>query len=199
MFRYLIVVFLILLADFSFGQVVLPTQDHTDATIGLDRKDWDNGNTGGHSEGYAHDFTLPARTNPCEQITGISVEINITDYSNVGPCSHGILYYNLFYGCDPYTGGASCSLANLLVEVPYPPNTAPPPFNFGNGFDFGENLSVDIVPADGCQDAVTNGEIRYEYTITVTVTVIDNPALTIHQHFFLWEPNPNLANCSLQK
>jgi hypothetical protein len=65
MFRYLIVLFLILLADFSFGQIVL-IQTHSDATIGIDRKAWNGlGNISSHSDGYAHDFTLPARTNSC--------------------------------------------------------------------------------------------------------------------------------------
>jgi hypothetical protein len=82
MFRYFILLFLILLTDFSFGQVVL-TQTHNDAAIGLDRKAWNGlGNTSGHSDGYHHDFTLPASTDPCQRITGISVVINLTGYTN---------------------------------------------------------------------------------------------------------------------
>ena len=185
MFRYLIVLFLILLTDFSFGQIVL-TQTHSDATIGLDRKAWSGlGNTSPLSDGYAHDFTLPARTNPCQQITGIRVEISLTGYANNNVCPHLEIYYNLFYGCTSYAGGATCLPAtNLIAEPNYAPNTSPPPFNFGSPLgsplnpnivpDFGDNLSIDIIPVSnpGC-NPVTNGYISYQYTITVTVTVTD--------------------------
>ena len=191
MFRYLIVLFLILLTDFSFGQIVL-TQTHSDATIGLDRKAFNGlGNTSQSSDGYAHDFTLPARTNPCQQITGIRVDINLTGYTNIGGCSHPTLYYNLFYGCSPYTGvppsgGASClNATNLIAEPNFPPGIGSPvQFNFGSPLgsplspnivpDFGDNLSVDIIPVSnpGCYPVI-NGRISYQYTITVTVTVTD--------------------------
>ena len=192
MFRYLTVVFLILLTDFSFGQTVfVDIQDESNATIGLDRKAFNGlGDTSIHSYGYAHDFILPARTNPCQQITGISIEISLTNYAYNGPCPHSVTYYNLFYGCTSYTGGATCLPAtNLIAEPNYAPDTSPPPFNFGSPLgsplnpnivpDFGDNLSIDIIPVSdpGC-DAVTNGDISYEYTITVTVTVTENPALT---------------------
>ena len=188
MLRYLIVFFLILITEFSFGQIVL-TQTHNEATIGIDRKAWNGaGNTSLHSDGYAHDFILPARTNPCQEITGIRVDINLTGYTNNGNCNHDEIYYNLFYGCNTYAGGASCLPAtNLIAEPNYPPNTSPPPFNFGNPLgsplnsnivpDFGENLSVDIIPVTfpGNCYAVTNGHISYQYTISVTVTVTDIP------------------------
>ncbi|PWH84043.1 hypothetical protein DIS18_05715 [Algibacter marinivivus] len=183
MFRYLIALFLILVTDFSFGQIVL-TQTHNDATIGLDRKAWNGlGNTSIHSDGYAHDFTLPLRTNPCEQITGITVEVNYTGYTNNNACPHYVTYYNQFYGCTTYAGGATCLPAtNLIAEPNYPPNTNPPPFVYGNPLgsplnsnivpDFGDNLSFDIVPVSdpGC-NPVTNGHISHQYTITVTVTI----------------------------
>ena len=188
MFRYLTVVFLILLTDFSFGQTVfVDIQDESNATIGLDRKAFNGlGDTSIHSDGYAHDFILPARTNPCQQITGISIEISLTDYTYNGPCLHFETYYNLFYGCTSYTGGATCLPAtNLIAEPNYAPDTSPPPFNFGSPLgsplnpnivpDLGGNLSVDVQPADGCKKAVTDGEIIYEYTIMVTVTVTDIP------------------------
>ena len=160
------------------------TQTDSDATIGIDRKAFVGlGNTSLHSDGYAHDFTLPARTNPCEQITAISVDINLTGYANTGGCPHSLLYYNLFYGCTPYAGGASClPSTNLIAEPNFAPNTSPPTFNFGNPLgsplnpnivpDFGDNFSVDIIPVTnpGC-NSVSNGDISYQYTITVTVTV----------------------------
>ncbi len=127
MFRYFTILFLILLTDVSFGQVFVQTQNHTNATIGLDRKAWAGlGNTTNHSDGYAHDFTLPARTNPCQRISSISVVINLTGYTYIGPCPHGALYYNLFYGCGPYSSGATCSPPpgqgpNLIAEPNFPP------------------------------------------------------------------------------
>lgn len=130
MFRYLIILLLILLTDFSFGQIVF-TQTHNDATIGIDRKAWSGlGNTSPLSDGYAHDFTLPARTNPCQQITGIRVEITHSGYTNNSVCPHFETFYNLFYGCTSYTGGATCLPAtNLIAEPNYGPTTSPPPFN----------------------------------------------------------------------
>ena len=188
MLRNLIVLSLILLTDFSFGQVVM-TQTHTDATIGLDRKAFIGlGNTSQSSDGYAHDFTLPVSTNPCQQITGITVEISLTNYTNNNTCPHPTLYYNLFYGCTTYAGGATClNATNLIAEPNYAPNTSPPTFNFGSPLgspinpniipDFGDNLSVDIIPVSnpGC-NTVSNGYIAYEYTITVTVTVTNIPS-----------------------
>ena len=174
----------------AFGQIIL-TQTHTEATIGLDRKAFLGlGNTSDHSDGYAHDFTLPTRTNPCQEITGITVVINLTGYTNNNICPHPTLYYNLFYGCGTYGGGATCLPAtNLIAEPNFPPNTSPPPFNFGNPLgsplnpniepDFGDNLSIDIIPVSnpGC-NAVGNGHISYQYTITVTITVEDIPNVT---------------------
>ena len=161
-------------------------QTETDASIGIDRKAWNGlGNTSSNSDGYAHDFTLPARTNPCQQITGIRVEISLGGYTNNNVCPHFTNFFNLFYGCTSYAGGATCLPAtNLIAEPNYPPNTSPPPFNFGSPLgsplnsniipDFGDNLSIDIIPVSnpGCYP-VTNGYISYQYTITVIVTVTD--------------------------
>ena len=176
MFRYLIVLFLILLTNFSFGQIVL-TQTHSDAAIGLDRKAWAGlGNTSPLSDGYAHDFTLPARTNSCQQITGITVDISFSGYTNNNVCNHYVTYYNQFYGCTSYSGGATCLPAtNLIAEPNYAPTANPPLFSYGSPLgspvnsnivpDFGDNLSIDIIPVSdpGC-NPVTNGHISYQYT-----------------------------------
>jgi len=167
------------------GQVVM-TQNQNDATIGLDRKAWAGmGNTGNHSDGYAHDFTLPQSTNACQQITGITVVIALTGHNTNNVCPSNTVYYNLYYGCNTYTGGATCLPGTSLIAEPnLPPNVSPPPFNFGNPLggpvnpglvpQFGGNLSVDIIPVSnpGC-NAVANGHISYQYTITVTVTIAD--------------------------
>ena len=185
MFKHSLVLFLLLLTDLSFGQIVL-TQTQSDAIIGLDRKAWAGlGNTSPLSDGYAHDFSLPASTISCQQITGIEIEISLTNYTNNNVCPHFETYYNLFYGCTSYAGGATCLPAtNLIAEPNYPVNVNPASFNFGNPLgspvnpniapDFGENLSIDIIPVSnpGC-NPVTNGHISYQYTITVTITVTD--------------------------
>jgi len=190
MYRFFIIFFLLLIAVFSFGQVLTQTQANAD--IGLDRKAFLGiGNTADHSEGYHHDFTLPASTSACQQITGISVVINITNYTNNGgPCPLPTLYFNLFYGCATYSGGATCLPGpHLIAEPNLAPGTSPPPFNFGNPLgsplnagivpNFGDNLSVDIIPVSnpGC-NPVTSGQISYQYTITVTITVEEAPSIT---------------------
>ena len=196
MLRSIIVLFVILSMDVSIGQVVL-TQTQSDAIIGIDRKAWAGlGNTAPLSDGYAHDFILPTSTDSCEQITGISVEVNFTGYTNNGSCPHFETYFNLFYGCTPYVGGATCLPAtNLIAEPNYPVNVNPTPFNFGNPLgsplnpgiepDFGDNFSVDIIPVSnpGC-NAVSNGYIGHQYTITVTVTITD-----------ITPTSPTIVNC----
>ncbi len=182
MLKYISFIFLFLVPCFSFSQIMMQTQ--ADAVIGLDRKAFLGlGITSDHSDGYAHDFTLPASTGPCQKIVGINVVINLTGYSNNNVCPHPTLYYNLYYGCGTYSGGATClPLNNLIAEPNFAPNTSPPAFNFGCPLggpinpniqpDFGDNLSVDIIPVSnpGC-NPVANGHIAYQYTITVTVTV----------------------------
>ena len=197
MLKYVFILSSIILSGFSFGQVVF-TQNQNDATIGLDRKAWAGvGNTGNHSDGYAHDFTLPQSTSACEQITGITVSIVLTGHNTNNVCPSNTVYYNLYYGCTTYTAGATCLPGTSLIAEPnYPPNVSPPQFNFGNPLggpvnpglvpQFGGNLSVDIIPVSnpGC-NAVSNGHISYQYTITVTVTIANlagpEPPLACYQ------------------
>ena len=181
--RHILLLSTIVLSGFSMAQVVM-VQTHNNATIGLDRKAWAGvGNTGNHSDGYAHDFTLPQSTNACQQITGITVAINFTGHNTNNICPSNTVYFNLYYGCTQYTGGATCLPGTSLIAEPnLPPTVNPPTFNFGNPLggpvnpgivpNFGGNLSVDIIPVSnpGC-NAVANGHISYQYTITVTVTI----------------------------
>ena len=184
-----ILIAFILISSLSKGQVFVQT--HNDAAIGLDRKAWNGlNNTTQHSDGYAHDFTLPPSSDPCEEISSISVEVNFTNYTNNNACPHYLTYFNMFYGCSTYSGGATCLPAtNLIAEPNYPVNVNPPIFNYGNPLgsplnsnfvpNFGDNFSIDIIPVSdpGC-NAVTNGHISHEYTITVTVTVSTNTSIT---------------------
>ena len=114
MLKHIFFIILFLLPHFSFSQVFIQTQG--DALIGLDRKAFLGlGNTSDHSDGYAHDFTLPPSTNACQKIVGITVAINLTGYTNNNTCPHPTLYYNLFYGCGPYSGGATCLPATNMI------------------------------------------------------------------------------------
>lgn len=182
MAKHLIVLLLILLTNFSFSQrTVILTQTQNDAIKGIDRKAWGPGGVGDIgplSDGYANDFTLPARINPCEKITNVKVDVIFSGYTKVGTCPHFNTYFNIFYGCTTYAGGATCPIANVISEAPSPVNTNPPTRNFAMAgfFDFGENLSVDIIAVSnpGC-NPVTNGQITHQYTTTVTVTITDIP------------------------
>ena len=180
MVRYLLVLFLILLTNFSYSQrTVILTQTHNDAIKGIDRKAFIGlGNTTQHSDGYANDFTLPARLNPCEKITNVKVDVLFSGYSNLGGCPHSNTYFNIFYGCTTYAGGATCPMANVISETPYPVNTNPATRNFAIG-DFGGNFSVDIIAVSnpGC-NPVTNGQITHQYTTTVTVTIEEDVPTT---------------------
>jgi len=152
--KYINICLFLLFPLLSKSQITL-TQTHTNATVGLDRKNWNMGSTAIHSQGYAHDFTLPAAPNACSKITSIQVSVNITNYATNHPpgCNHTQLYYNIFYGCTTYTGGASCAVSNLIGEPFFPPNTSLPTQTYGCPLplsgqmaNFGGNLSVDIIP-----------------------------------------------------
>jgi gliding motility-associated-like protein len=181
--RHLTVLFLILLTNFSFSQVrtIILTQTHADAIKGIDRKAWAGlGNVSNHSDGYANDFTLPAKINPCEKITNVKVDVKFTGYSKTSACPHFNTYFNLFYGCTKYTAGATCLPAKVISDKFYPVNTNPATLNFTSlnfpSLDFGGNLSVDIIPVSnpGC-NPVMNGGLIHQYTTTVTVTITDFP------------------------
>ncbi len=173
------------LSCFSFAQTtqIVIIETEADAVVGLDRKAFIGlGNTSDHSQGYAHDFTLPEAENECQSITGISVQVTVSSFTNTGGCPHPTLYYNLYYGCASYNGGATCLPAsNLLAEPNFAPGSNSPLFNYGNPFgsplngdlvpEFGGNFSVDVVPVStpGC-NAISNG-LSYQYTMTVIITV----------------------------
>ncbi|RME92925.1 MAG: hypothetical protein D6772_16395, partial [Bacteroidetes bacterium] len=162
----------------SAQRTIVLTQTESNATIGLDRKDFG----GPYSQGYHHDFDLGSSVSPCERIVSINLDIVIQSYTpNIPPgCSHSRTYYNVYYGCDVYNGmGGSCPTANIVDEPNFPPAGAPYNQTYNNAcnpntFDFGGNFSVDIVPVystacpDG-QDAINQGHIAYTYTITLTI------------------------------
>jgi len=164
------------------------TQDQDDATFGIDRKNWNEDSFAIHSQGYMHDFTLPSMNSSCEKITGVSVNINVTNYIDNTPisCFPSELYLNLFYGCTPYSGPISCEESNVIGEQPVAVGAGNYNFNFGCPLtptspeaDFEGNLSIDLVPLlnPGCdpnwQNSLGEGFLEYEYIVTVTVTVED--------------------------
>jgi len=185
MLKHIFYIILFFLPLFSISQITL-TQTQADAVMiagpELDRKNWNMGSTSGHSEGYAHDFTLPTGTS-CQKISNIQVVVTISSYVLNSPppgCTPDPIYYNIYKGCGLYTGGATCSTSNLITEQFFPPPGSFPnirTFNFGcplNGggltAEFGDNFSVDIVPVagPGC-NAITSGYVTLQYTIAVTI------------------------------
>lgn len=139
MLKHIFYIILFLLPNFSFSQITL-TQTQADAVMisgpELDRKNWNMGSTAGHSEGYAHDFTLPTGTS-CQKISNIQVVVTISSYVLNSPppgCTPDPIYYNIYKGCGLYTGGATCSTSNLITEQFFPPPSSFPnirTFNFG--------------------------------------------------------------------
>lgn len=165
------------------AQVVnLPCQSQSNGFIGLDRKDWNGGNTAFHSEGILHNFDLPNNTfGSCKKISSIEVNITINnvDISGLPPgCPPpGSYYININQNCPDLTP-ASCNVANLVYENPNNPlssqvlNFTSPPENFS----FGENFGVDIVPVmdvncPNGQSAISTSGIVLDYEICVIVTI----------------------------
>lgn len=172
----------------GFGQVVsLGCQTEDDATIGLDRKDWEipSGTTVQHSDGYMMNFALPTNTfGDCKKITEIEITftINSFDVTNLEPgCSVGQYWTNIYHGCSTF-GAATCPTSDIIEDFP---NSSPtsqtlvyscPPHEFL----FGETIGVDLIPAAGnlsCpngQSMVASGQITIDYEVCVEITVGDD-------------------------
>ena len=180
---------LLTISDIEAQVEELPCQTEANATIDLDRKDFNNGSTVIHSQASMHNFTLPENTfGDCKYISNVSIEITGTsvDYDFPAGCNPpGAFYYNIALGCEDFTP-ASCNTSNLIGE-PNTPNFVDQSFSY-NGppedFQFGDNISVDIVPVmdqgTPCgQNALSEEYIILEYDLCVTVTIsegaIDDP------------------------
>jgi hypothetical protein len=154
-----------------------------DGVIGLDRKAFG----GPYSQGYHNDFNLGASISPCEKIVSIALSISASgattgtippDCVPVGP-----VYFNIYYGCNPYSGPASCPDASPPIlaapNFPYAPS-GNPSFNQtyscnNTNFEFGGNFSVDVVPVwntfcTNGQNPIPLGYVAFTGTITLTVT-----------------------------
>jgi len=166
-----------------YGQVVeLGCQDHDDAFIGLDRKNWNGGSTANHSEGMMLNFVLPEKEG-CQQIQDIDIEITVFLVDDSGlqsECGAIIYYVNMYAGCGDFAP-ASCPESNIIAE-PNSPNFNSQNWNFSSAnhdFQFGDTLGIDVVPAignTGCpngQSAITSGDIVLEYEVCVTVTLVE--------------------------
>jgi gliding motility-associated-like protein len=165
----------------------LPCQTEDVAVEDLERKDFEtpSGSTIDHSQGSMHNFTLPLASDfdPCKIITNITIVITAigVDLSNLpGDCANPIpYYYNIALGCPDFTP-ASCNTANLLGE-PNSPTFTNQNLSYNGDFDFGENLSVDIVPVmnifcSAGQTSLTSDAVVLDYQICVTVTISDAPS-----------------------
>lgn len=183
--NFLIVLIMSVSASTLTGQVVnLGCQTEDDAFEGLERKDWNSGSTAAHSEGSMHNFTLPDNTfGDCKRISNVLIEINAigVDLSNLPvdcppPAPY---YYNIATNCPDFTP-ASCNTSNLVGE-PNTPTFTSQNLSYNNppeNFQFGENLSIDIVPVmniacSAGQSALTSDAVILDYEICVTVTIID--------------------------
>ena len=176
---------LVLFSAVLQAQVVdLGCQTEAEATIGLDRKNWNNGSTTSHSEGYMFNFNLPANTfGQCKKIEQIDVIfdiINIDESGLPGDCPVGAYFTNVYTGCGSFMP-ASCPTSNLIDEINAVPTdqtityTCPP-----DEFDFGDVFSVDLIPAmsdPGCsvgQSAISSGSLVLDFEVCVIVTVGDD-------------------------
>jgi hypothetical protein len=176
-----LLILLSLFCNFVLSQtttVTLTPQTQANAIIGLDRKNWNGGSTALHSQGYAHDFTLPASPGPCFKITSIRVlvDVNAPIVNNAPGCDHTELYYNLYQN-NTYSGGATANFfkerrANPGVDFTTTTYTCTDPLWNSN---FGGTFSVDVIPVytttcPNGQNAINAGFVAYTYTITLTVT-----------------------------
>lgn len=181
----LILTILFIASDCSLlnGQTIdLGCQDHDDAFIGLDRKDWNGGSTANHSEGMLLNFVLPEKEG-CQQIQDIDIEITVFLVDDSGlqsECGAIIYYVNMYAGCGDFAP-ASCPESNIIAE-PNSPNFNSQDWSFNSNnfnFQFGDTLGIDVVPAignTGCpngQSAISSGDIVLEYEVCVTVTLIE--------------------------
>jgi len=167
----LIILCCILAPNTLLGQCQSPI----DATTGPDRNNF----IGFHSEGYMHNFDLPANLNNCMEITAITIDISIFNIDDDGmdPSCLVLDYYLNFYNNCTTFGESSCSgnkfhtiISNPLVDLSY--NVPIPP----NQFELGDVIGVDIIPAMGnsaCPNAATiisSGDLVIDYEICVTIT-----------------------------
>jgi len=170
----------------------LPCLTNANAFVGLDRKNWNNGNTANHSEGYMLNFALPTNTfGICKKIESVDIDFTINSIDDSGlpadclPGGIGNYWTNIYLGC-PSFAPASCPVGNIISEFPSNPIgtqtvsfTCPP-----DDFPFGEILGVDIIPAVaniGCtngQSMVSTGGVTIDFEICVTVTVGDDEIST---------------------
>ncbi len=203
-----IISFIIFLQFLCFASLLaqtLPTvcynQDSPQTIIDLDRKDWNStagpGSTIQHSQGYLHDFPLPANTFVCKKIDNIEIDIDIISVNNGSlppPCIQGNpftgdYYINFTMDCpvvDGASNGATCDPNTTLIGEPNANNIfslTANPFNYGcpaQEFQFGGNLGVDIIPlmgeftCPGWQTVVEDNLLTINYQICVTITLADD-------------------------
>ncbi len=183
--KILIFIFLFLISSLASAQIPLGCQSETDATIGIDRKNWNGGSTSSHSEGYMMNFTLPNNTfGPCQKITQVQITFTINSFDLSGlpvDCSISNYWTNIYTGCGSFAP-ASCDVSNIVAEFPNGMPTSQvltyncPPENF----DFGDILGIDLIPAVdnvGCtngQSMISSGQVSIDYDVCVEITVGDD-------------------------
>ena len=191
-----------LLLLFGSSQIQAQVEDlgcmtDEDAFIGIDRKNWNNGNTNTHSQGYHMNFTLPTdpsiadQTQICKKITEIDIDVTVFGFDDSGlpaGCNVDAYYLNISVGCSS-TNPATCTdarpphLENQL-NFPNPTSFNNLPLIYTctgiNDFPFSDILGIDLVPAinypacNGGQNLVLDGDVTVDYEVCVTVTIDDD-------------------------
>ena len=195
--QFILVALLIILGSYvTMAQlpmiVNIDCLDEGDATIDLDRKDFANGNTTNHSEGYFLNFDLPADSfGPCTKISKVIVTINVTNFFQAIPSGCGLFgYFENIYFSDSNLGltPASINVSNLFSE-----ENDSDPFSFnstieitcadlmnssiGTNIPFGGQFGYDLIPAispQSCasgQSMVSDGNITLEFEVCVDVEI----------------------------
>jgi len=163
-----------------------------DQVVGLDRKDWNNGDISLHSEASMLNFDLPENTfGDCKKITSITLEVTINnvDISGLAPgCLPNIFFLNLYVDSDLPFDPASVSTNQELVGN----NSFGDVFDISdtyvfdcglNGVDFifDGQFGVDIIPIPpnftGCpflQTVITDGGYILEWEACVSVEIGDS-------------------------
>ena len=116
--------FISLIAIFSIGSLSAQTtvdlgcQNSNDGVLDLDRKDWNNGNTDFHSEGFFLDFDLPSDSyGDCMKITEVTISLSVNGYDvSALPAGCNIDFYlNTFIA--PTLGVTPASVPTAFVAV----------------------------------------------------------------------------------
>jgi len=168
-------------------------QDENDTNFGLDRLNWNNGNTSIHSEGAAMNFDLTIDTfGVCSKITEVTIDVNINniDTSMLGDTCEVPQYFLNIYIDDVLPFEPASIDANVLVgqfqETEYQNLSGSYTFTCENiDIPFDGQVGVDIIPVsnvgicDDSQELLSNNLIILDYDVCLREVVEENQPATI--------------------